>query len=145
MQKMSIWSRVFIIAKIYYLKKSTLSFLPAIAWFVLSVFLLTIPGKKLPTKDWLSDIQFDKWVHIGMFSIMVFLFCYALYKNNAAGKNLVKFFVIIAVSCLVYGIVMEFVQKHLIPNRGFDVWDIVSDAVGCVVGYWYSGKRYIKK
>ena len=36
---------------------------------------------------------------------------------------------------IVYGIAMEFVQKYLVPNRSFDVVDILFDALGAFAGY----------
>ena len=50
-----------------------------------------------------------------------------------------------AILWLVYGIAMEFVQQNFIPNRSFDVGDIIADGVGCVIGFLFSRKRYIKK
>lgn len=122
-------------------------FLAAIAWFIISVVLLTLPGTAFPTEDWLDKIYFDKWVHIGMFSIMVVLWCLAwrsLKQNNDAGR-LTRAFWTIAILCLVYGIIIEFVQKYFIPFRSFDVTDIAADAVGSLAGVIFSLKRYIKK
>ncbi len=39
---------------------------------------------------------------------------------------------------------MELVQKYFIPNRSFDLKDILADGLGCVIGLLISG-RYIKK
>jgi VanZ family protein len=36
---------------------------------------------------------------------------------------------------LVYGIAIEFIQRNFVPHRSFDFFDIVADAVGCVVGF----------
>ncbi len=53
-------------------------------------------------------------------------------------------FLFIALLSLIYGIAMEFVQRDYIPNRGFDGWDIVADAVGSLAGL-YIFLRYRKK
>jgi VanZ family protein len=126
------------------LQKIKPSFIPAIIWLIISTILLTLPGSAFPSEDWLSKIQFDKWVHIGMFSIMVFLWCRATQKKNMDTKKLRIIFLLIALIWLAYGIVMEFIQDNLIPNRSFDVGDIAADAVGCAAGWWYSTRRYIK-
>ena len=39
---------------------------------------------------------------------------------------------------------MEFIQKYFIPNRSFDVGDIVADGVGCAAGLLISLRLYIK-
>jgi VanZ family protein len=124
------------------LKKIKPSFVPAIGWLIISTFLLTIPGSAFPKENWLGKIWFDKWVHIGMFAIMVFLWCWAMLRMNFDIAKLKKSFFAIAISWFAYGIAMEFVQKYFIPNRSFDMGDIIADGVGCVVGLLYSWRRY---
>jgi len=117
----------------------------AVSWFIISAILLTLPGSAIPKEDWLGKIWIDKWVHIGMFSIMVFLWCKTVLKMDTENKKLKIIFFFIAEICLGYGIGMEFVQKYFIPNRSFDVGDIIADAIGCSIGLAYSMRRYIKK
>lgn len=123
-------------------------FLPALFWIALSTFLLVLPGAEFPKQNWTDYIPlFDKWVHVGMFAIMVWLLCYGHYKSRLAdGKAAaLRFFIYAGILCSLYGVLMEFVQKELVPNRSFDVGDIVADFVGCISGYFYSWYRYIKK
>ena len=120
-------------------------FLPGIAWLLVSTFLLTIPGSSFPKENWLEKLWVDKWVHLGMFSIMVFLWCWATTKIPRSSVQRKKTFIIIACLALIYGAAMEFVQNYLIPNRSFDIGDIIADAAGCGAGLLFSWKRYIKK
>lgn len=117
---------------------------PAI-WFIVSTFLLIIPGTAFPKENWLDKIWFDKWVHIGMFGILVVLWCWAMQKKYAAVSMVRNLFIIIAFICLAYGIAMEFVQKYFIINRSFDGGDIIADAAGCLLGVWFSLRRFVKK
>jgi VanZ family protein len=128
------------------LKKIKPSFIPLICWFIISTILLTLPGSAFPQENWLGKIWFDKWVHIGMFAIMTFLGCWAIIpkKKWVDLRKLRQSFLIIGLSCLCYGIIMEFVQKYCITNRSFDEGDIVADTIGCTVGVLYSIKKYIK-
>lgn len=106
----------------------------AILWLIICTVLLTLPGSNFPKKDWLDKIWFDKWVHIFLFSVMVFLACMFWVEN---GKSSVKFrltFYAIAFSALVYGIIMELVQHYWIPNRSFEYGDIIADGVGSLLG-----------
>jgi len=109
-----------------------------------SVILFTLPASAFPTEDWLDKIWFDKWVHIGIFFILVILWCWALMNKYPAGK-LKTVFVIVALIALVYGIGIEMVQHYLIPNRSFDGGDIIADAAGCLAALFFSTRRYIKK
>jgi VanZ like family len=129
------------------LRKTYLFLFAAIGWFIISIILLTIPGTAFPKEDWLDKIWFDKWVHIGMFSILTWLWCryWHLFKMPEAAATFRKLFILIGLICLGYGIVMEFVQKNYIPHRSFDFGDIVADAVGCAIGTIFSTRWYIKK
>lgn len=118
---------------------------PAIVWLTISTFLLILPGSSLPKNDWMGKLWLDKWIHVGLFAIMVFLWCWAMTRFEADPAKRKKRFLLIAILCLAYGIGMEFVQKYLVVNRSFDEGDILADAGGCIAGWVFSGRRYIKK
>ncbi|MEP6699839.1 MAG: VanZ family protein [Bacteroidota bacterium] len=126
------------------MKKIKPSFIPPILWVIISTVLLTLPGSAFPTKDWLGKIWFDKWVHIGMFILMVVLWCWAIHKKYITNAKLKNWFFLIGLFSLFYGIVMELVQHYLIVNRSFEVGDIIADATGCAIGMVYSRWRFIK-
>jgi VanZ family protein len=109
----------------------------AIAWLLLMCILFVIPGSALPEQNWFADIQLDKWVHIGLFSVLVFLWASAF--DLGLPSNC---WIVIAIAIL-YGIAVEFVQKTWIPNRSFDQYDVVADAIGSVVGLivWLRSNR----
>jgi VanZ family protein len=132
-------------SKLFSLNKIKPSFIPAIAWLILSIILLTLPGSSFPKENWFDKIWLDKWIHIGMFAIMVILWCWAMLKKNPDGIRLRTLFIWIGLASLAYGIGMEFVQKYFIPNRSFDVGDIIADGFGCTLGVIYSSRRYVKK
>lgn len=94
----------------------------------------------------MGDIQLDKWIHIFLFGIMALTLCWTVYKNNHrhTTKN-TTWFIVAALICLAYGIIMEFVQKNYIPNRSFDNGDIIADAIGSFLGAGFGYYRYIKK
>ena len=121
------------------------SYFPAILWFLLTTWLLIIPGTRFPSENWFDKIWLDKWVHIGLFSIMVWLWCRAILRLNKSSIEYKKWFLIIAITWLAYGTGMEFVQKYFVPNRSFDAGDIIADGVGCLFGYLFSLRSYLKK
>ena len=126
------------------MKKIKPSFIFPICWLLISTVLLTLPGSAFPKENWLGKIWFDKWVHVGMFSIMVFLWCWAMLRIELDKTKLKKKFILIAIVWLAYGIGMEFVQKYFVINRSFDIGDILADGIGCAIGLIYSMSRYIK-
>ncbi|MES2331953.1 MAG: VanZ family protein [Bacteroidota bacterium] len=120
-------------------------FIPAIAWFILLLILLCLPGSTIPKYPWLATIHFDKWVHISLFFILCFLFCRPFRNSNQTNEQRKKWFVWILLSGILYGTIMEFVQKYWIPNRSFEVWDIAADSVGCLLAYWYSSRKFLQR
>lgn len=127
------------------MKKIKFPFIPGVLWLVIVTILLTLPGSAIPKEDWLGKIWFDKWVHIGLFAVMVILWCRALRRFYPAVTALKKVFCICAAVWFAYGIGMEFVQKYFVANRSFDSGDIIADGVGCLAGLLFSLRRYIKK
>jgi VanZ family protein len=55
-----------------------------------------------------------------------------------------KIFITIGITWLCYGVAMEFVQEYCIPNRSFDMGDIIADGTGCLLGVIFSTRRYKK-
>jgi VanZ family protein len=112
------------------LKLKILSFLPALLWLIFTVILLVMPGPDIPEEPFFEIIYFDKWVHIGMFGILTFLWCLPFLKSKNRSK---KLFWVIAVCSISYGVLMEFVQKYLAFERDFDLLDIIADSVGSLL------------
>jgi VanZ family protein len=127
------------------LKELKSSFLLAIAWFIGSTVLLTLPGSSFLKENWLDKLWIDKWVHIALIAIMVTLWCRVILKKKVRYTSVKIIFIYISLLCLSYGIGMEFIQKYFIPNRSFEVGDIVADAGGCILGAIFCISRYIKK
>lgn len=119
-------------------RKITIYFLAAFSWLILVFVLLILPGSALPRQNWLTLVHADKWVHVGLFAILVFLwssFFQALKKGNTTLK---KIFLLICVTGICFGIVMELIQEYYVLHRSFEWADILADAGGCVAGWLFS-------
>jgi VanZ family protein len=127
------------------MKLKAVYFIPAIAWFITANVLLLMPGKDIPDVSFLNEIYFDKWVHIGLFGGLTFLTAYPYIKSIRATKKLL---IKITLTFIIYGILIEFVQKYFASDRTFDVTDMIADAAGCFAGYlagiWLK-QRLVKK
>lgn len=98
-----------------------------IVWILVIFALCAMPPQDIPDPG--IDIpHLDKVVHIGMFFIMSLLICYR-YERPAL-KNI--YVVAIAFSFL-YGGLIEILQ-HYFFNRGGDLWDLLADVAGSVLG-----------
>jgi len=115
------------------LSKKNIYLTIGILWFAISFYLLTIPGKELPQISWMDTLHVDKLVHITMFFLLSYLFSYPVRKSSRK----YTWMLLIAISGLLYGIAMEFVQKYYIPFRSCDVEDMVADGIGSFAGYFW--------
>ena len=89
--------------------------------------------------------MFDKWVHIGLISILSSLFCWGIYKGKKNAEKNKRNFILTGIICVCYGIMIEFIQRYFIPNRSFDMGDVMADGVGSLAGVIFSFRRHIKK
>ena len=117
------------------MKIQTKSFVPAIAAFIVATLLFCLPGDRLSEASWLEDLELDKVVHIGLFAVLVFLSCLPLQSLIESKYRRNRSYAWIAIGFIAYGIAIEFIQRDLIPYRSFDIYDIVADTMGCIIGW----------
>lgn len=120
-------------------------FTPAVIWFIVSLILLTLPANDLPHSSLFDLPYFDKYVHSGMFFLLTVLFSYPFSKLTAEDVTISAIFNKIALFIILYGIIMEFVQKYFTAGRTFDITDILFDAVGSVTGLLIMRRLTFKK
>lgn len=119
-------------------KPKIVAFIPAVLWLTVSIVLLVIPGSDIPQAPFFEIIYFDKWVHIGMFGLLMLLWCFPFLKEGLRAKNL---FIIIGICVITYGVLMEFIQRYFVKDRSFDVTDIIADTAGVlIVWFWLTYK-----
>jgi VanZ family protein len=106
-----------------------------VAWTLILLILLMLPGNMLPDESHLKIPNLDKYVHICLFGGFVFLWgLYICTRNFSQRKNL-KLFFYIFITGIILGITMEYVQKYFIPFRDFELGDIIADMIGCSIAY----------
>ena len=108
-----------------------LHFLPGFIFLGISLFLLTLPGSSVPSGWFFIHIpQFDKIVHIGMFGMLCILFHFPAFTSPLSDRQKLGWYWLISIAGILYGVVMEFVQRDLVANRSFEGADILADMVG---------------
>jgi VanZ family protein len=125
------------------MKISIKKFIPGIAWFFIVLFLMCLPGSDVPTVGWLDKIYFDKWVHVGVFALLVLLFCWPFYNSSYNKKERLQYFIRIAIAISIWGLATEFIQKYFVPGRDFDVFDWAADTTGAFIAYWFCSKKLV--
>lgn len=110
----------------------------AIAWFIIMCILFFLPGSDLPQANWLEAIYFDKWVHVGLFAILIFLW------RSSFDLDLNHYNWILLFAAILYGLSVEFIQKYWVPNRSFDLFDVLADMTGSLIGLFVWLRVYKK-
>lgn len=126
-------------------KRPGFPFVFAVLWLLLITVLLCTPGTEFPKITWTDKIWLDKWIHAGLFAILILTWCWSYSAKQRSAPGNKKSFIVIAALGLLYGIVTEILQELFIPFRSFEVPDIIADGVGAAVGYFIAVKRFVKK
>lgn len=111
----------------------------AVSWLVIMCVLFFLPGSAFPGENWLSKIYFDKLVHVGLFAILIFLW------RSAFDFEFFAYTFILLLSALLYGVTVEYIQRDFVPNRDFDLYDVVADMAGAIIGLVVWSWTYRKK
>lgn len=76
----------------------------------------------------------DKIVHFVFYSVMVFTGYFAIkdeLKNRFLSKEILSGIVLFAI---VYGIIIEVLQYVFTTNRHGDIWDVLANSLGAIIG-----------
>lgn len=111
----------------------------AIGWLILISILFFLPGSTLPKENWFDKIYIDKWVHVGLFAVLIFLW------RSSFNWDINSYNLLLLFAAVLYGFLVEVVQLNWIPNRSFDMYDVLSDASGSIVGLLVWLGAYRKK
>ena len=119
-------------------------FMPGIAWFFVVLVLICLPGKDIPKIGWLTSINFDKAVHVGVFGLLTVLFCWPFYNSSFNEKERLQYFIKITIATSLWGLTTEFIQRFWIPGRSFDLFDWAADSLGALLAWWFCRKKFSK-
>jgi hypothetical protein len=103
------------------------------AWGALIFALCAMPGMYIPAVSWLELLSFDKWVHAGIFFILVWLLAIAVLLQKQK-KKLIHLFVVLSI---IYGGLLELMQAKVFSNRSADWQDFVANSFGCLMALFF--------
>lgn len=110
----------------------------ALLWTLVIFGLCCMPGRYIPTTNWLELLSFDKFVHASIFFVLVCLWlAFAVVKHN--GGNGVMGLIIL--SCILYGGALEIMQATVFSQRSADWFDFIANSVGCLAGALFFSKK----
>lgn len=105
----------------------------SIIWLFIILFLSTLQVPKIPGNRLINIPHFDKLVHFSLYFIGVSFWLFDYYKKKGLWNNIV-FMVIISWGVL-YGILMEVLQKVVVQNRSGDILDALANTVGVLTAF----------
>ncbi|MDF2435938.1 MAG: putative integral rane protein [Bacteroidota bacterium] len=93
-----------------------------------------MPGRDIPHISFLELLSFDKFVHAGIFFVLILL--------TVRGLSLQTRFIILhnnpksfaAFICITYGGLLEIMQATVFKERSADLYDFIANSFGCIVG-----------
>jgi VanZ family protein len=119
-------------------------FIPGIVWFFVVLILIWMPGNDIPKSEFLFKIDFDKFVHAGIFGLLAVLFCWPFYKIAVPRKKKIHYFIFIALLTSAFGYSTELIQKYWADGRSYDLMDWIADSVGVLVAFIFCKRVFAR-
>jgi glycopeptide antibiotics resistance protein len=110
------------------LRARTLSII-SVAYTLCVTFLLLFPATNVPKIDVPSS---DKIGHIVLFTILVVLWSVFVFKKVKKVGMKVWW---VLIGAFIYGIVIEVLQGLFFESRTADIWDVVANSAGILLGW----------
>jgi peptidoglycan/LPS O-acetylase OafA/YrhL len=101
----------------------------ALGWAGVIFYLSSLPGVDIPPLFFGND----KLLHALVFGILGFFIPGAMKTTPDGYRPFQPWLVVIVVT--VYGVLDEF-HQHFVPGRSPDIYDVMSDAAGGMLGVW---------
>lgn len=133
------------------MKRLSENFYPGLISAILIMVIMGLPGNCFPTVvsfwDWLGP---DKIVHLFVFGILSFSMLWGYRKkiitqNATSRKYAYLLTILLSIS---YGGLTELLQKYVFINRYGSIYDLIANAIGCVLGvivFFLCYKKKLKK
>ena len=102
-------------------------------WALIILILCGIPGRDIPHISFLELLSFDKFVHAGIFFVLVLLTVRGFLLQTRFIKIQHKAKAVAVVLCIAYGGSLEIMQGTLFEERSADVYDFIANSFGCVM------------
>lgn len=118
-----------------------------VAGELLIIFLLlSMPSSDFSTSPkWFKNVPVDKIVHLILFGSLAMSFFFYFEQSAVKSLKSTSAKALVLIFCILYGIGMEYYQKYYVPSRGFEVSDMLADAIGAMLAlpiFTYLRRKY---
>ena len=103
-------------------------------WALIILILCGIPGRDIPHISFLEILNFDKFVHAGVFFVLILLTIRGFLLQTSFKKLQKSAKLIAFILCVIYGGSLEIMQGTVCEGRTADVFDFVANSFGAAVG-----------
>ena len=105
----------------------------AMLWALIILILCGIPGKDIPHISFLELLSFDKFVHAGIFFVLLLLTVRGFKTQGRfiAPRRKAKPYAFIL--CVAYGGLLEILQGTVFEGRSADIFDFIANSFGCTM------------
>lgn len=103
-------------------------------WALLILVLCGIPGRDIPHISFLELLNFDKFVHAGIFFVLLVLTVRGFFLQTTFLKIQHHPKMTAFACCVIYGALLEIMQGTLFEQRSADILDFIANTVGVAVG-----------
>ena len=105
-----------------------------ILWAIFIYILCMSNPSALPKHRYFNVPYFDKWVHAFLFSVMALLFLLGYKRQTPRLYFNTKHYFLVLLCSTAYGVFIELVQHFFTSNRHADVYDVMADLAGAILG-----------
>jgi VanZ family protein len=100
-----------------------------ILWALFILALSISPSPNLPEMNLFEP---DKLAHLFVYGVLVYL---ALQAYKSVKDLTLRIIIVLISSSVLYGLLLEIVQKNFFPNRYFEWGDVIANTVGSILGW----------
>lgn len=109
-------------------------------WALFILVLCGIPGRDIPHISFLELLSFDKFVHAGVFFVLLLLLIRGSVLQTRFNFLSQYSFSISGSLCILYGGILELMQEAVFEERSADLYDFVANSFGVLVGMVFYNK-----
>jgi VanZ family protein len=102
-------------------------------WALVILILCGIPGRDIPHISFLELLSFDKFVHAGIFFVLLLLTVRGFVLQEKYPALKVKAKSAALAICICYGGLLEIMQGTIFEERSADVFDFMANSFGCLL------------
>lgn len=107
----------------------------ALLWAVLIFILCAIPGHDIPHVSFLELLEFDKFVHAGIFFVLMLFTTRGFLLQDVSSAMNRNAKIIALLICVCYGGALELMQGAFFVERTADIYDFIANSFGAVMGW----------